>query len=298
MKASLHHLQLFYYVAKAQGISAAVKVIPFKVQQPAVSQQVKQLEADLGTILFERRPFKLTPAGEKLYKFLSSFFDNLENELSSAVDEIGVRVSFGCPSIISENYFPELIAAMKGEFSNLIPTVREVEGDSVFDSIVEHEIDLAVTLSNIPSSKRFQSKEIARLPMSIVVPANHRFAKQGFWAKSDLPNEKWVALQGNTGGNSDLIEGMAELGVSADFAVSTNSVEAALKYVMMGLGICLMAKPPKSLLEEKGLVAVPAVENFGEAALSVVWLSDSNVSSKILNYFIKQVRESAHKYIL
>jgi len=75
---NIHHLELFYYVARHGGITEAVRNIPYGIQQPAVSGQVAQLEEFLGVILFHRRPFSLTPAGDKLYKFIHPFFSNLE----------------------------------------------------------------------------------------------------------------------------------------------------------------------------------------------------------------------------
>ena len=60
---NLHHIELFYYVAKYGGITPAVRKMPYGIQQPAVSGQMLQLEAELGVKLFNRRPFALTPAG-------------------------------------------------------------------------------------------------------------------------------------------------------------------------------------------------------------------------------------------
>ena len=75
---NIHHLELFYYVAKHEGISGAVRNMPYGIQQPAVSAQVIQLENDLGITLFQRRPFELTAAGEELYGFIAPFFEGLE----------------------------------------------------------------------------------------------------------------------------------------------------------------------------------------------------------------------------
>ena len=75
---NIHHLELFYYVARHGGITEAVRNIPYGIQQPAVSGQVAQLEEYLGVTLFQRRPFALTPAGEKLYQFVQPFFANLD----------------------------------------------------------------------------------------------------------------------------------------------------------------------------------------------------------------------------
>ena len=64
---NIHHLELFYYVARHGGISEAVRHMPYGIQQPAISGQVGALEDYLGTTLFHRRPFALTPAGEELF---------------------------------------------------------------------------------------------------------------------------------------------------------------------------------------------------------------------------------------
>ena len=297
MSANLHHLQLFYYVAKAEGISASLRTIPYPVQQPAVSQQLKQLEKELGVVLFERRPFSLTPAGEKLFKFVSTFFDNLENELALVKNESGMRVSFGCPMVISSNYLPELISSMRDLFPNLLPCVKELEGIDIFGALFRRDIDIALTLAEVPSNKQLDSLQIASIPMSIIVPEGHSFASKGFWAKSDLKKQQWICLQGNTGGSSELTEGMAILGATPDFTISTNSVEAALNYVENGLGLCMMAAPPKSLIENRKLAVVDASENFGTVELSVVWSHDCSVSQKLLKSFIASCEALAKKYI-
>ena len=75
---NIHHLELFYYVAKHGGVSAAARRIPYGIQQPAISAQIIQLENNLGTTLFTRRPFKLTKAGEELFRFIEPFFGGLD----------------------------------------------------------------------------------------------------------------------------------------------------------------------------------------------------------------------------
>ena len=84
---NVHHLELFYYVAKHQGISAAVRHIPYGIQQPAVSGQMAALESSLGVRLFERVPFRLTAPGRKLFAQIEPFFaglDGLEDQLRDA----------------------------------------------------------------------------------------------------------------------------------------------------------------------------------------------------------------------
>ncbi len=74
---NIHHLELFYFVAKHGGIAAAVRNIPYGIQQPAVSGQIAKLEESLGTKLFQRRPFALSPTGTELFEFIRPFFETL-----------------------------------------------------------------------------------------------------------------------------------------------------------------------------------------------------------------------------
>jgi hypothetical protein len=75
---NIHYLELFYYVAKHGGIAAAVRKMPYGIQQPAVSGQIARLEEALGAKLFNRRPFSLLPAGAELFEFIRPFFDDVE----------------------------------------------------------------------------------------------------------------------------------------------------------------------------------------------------------------------------
>ena len=74
---NIHHLELFYFVAKFEGITSAVRKMPYGIQQPAVSGQILKLEEKLGIKLFNRRPFALTPAGGELYEYIYPFFCGL-----------------------------------------------------------------------------------------------------------------------------------------------------------------------------------------------------------------------------
>src|SRR5204862_752637 len=106
---NVHHLELFYYVARHGGIMEAVRNIPYGIQQPAISGQVAQLEEHLGVTLFHRRPFALTPDGEKLYKFIHPFFSNIDKvalELQGG-EERHIRI--GASSIILRDHLPSLL---------------------------------------------------------------------------------------------------------------------------------------------------------------------------------------------
>src|SRR3569833_7106 len=122
---NIHHLELFYYVARHGGIMEAVRNIPYGIQQPAVSGQVAQLEEYLGVVLFQRRPFALTPAGEKLYRFIQPFFSNLDAIASDLQGGKAHQMRIGTTTKKQHNQKPKHKQQMRKRYPNLRIALRE-----------------------------------------------------------------------------------------------------------------------------------------------------------------------------
>ena len=292
MDINLHHLKLFHYVAEARGISAAAKVIPYGIQQPAISQQLIQLEENLGVKLFIRRPFALTPAGERLYRFTSKTFNELDTLLENLKDEAGVRVRIAVPAVISAHFLPRIIADVLDVFPFLRPSIVEIEGNAAFSALFNGEIDIALTMADLPRSKQIVSSKIISLPLALIVPEQHHFALKGLWPKTDFSNIQWIAVQEATGGVDDLKTGLLNFGITPEFVASTNSIDAALNYVSMGIGLALMAQPPDSMLKTRGLKAIPMPNEFGGIDINVVRHKNSDIDRRIIEKFIEFTKKA------
>ena len=118
---NIHHLELFYFVAKHGGIAAAVRNIPYGIQQPAVSGQIAKLEESLGTKLFQRRPFALSPAGMELFEFIKPFFDNVEIVGEKLRQNRSPQLRIAAPSIVLHDYIPELLQKLRTKFPRVSP---------------------------------------------------------------------------------------------------------------------------------------------------------------------------------
>src|SRR6266481_3248947 len=116
---NVHHLELFYYVARHGGIMEAVRNIPYGIQQPAVSGQVAQLEEFLGVTLFQRRPFALTPPGERLYRFVSPFFSNLNAVASELQGGKERQIRIGASTIILRYPLPDLFQQLRRPYPDM-----------------------------------------------------------------------------------------------------------------------------------------------------------------------------------
>ena len=122
---NIHHLELFYYVARHGGISEAVRNMPYGIQQPAISGQVIQLEEFLGVTLFQRRPFSLTPPGRELYDFIKPFFDNLTPMAEKLRGGISQHLRIAASETVLRAHLPQILQELQKQFPKLKVTLRE-----------------------------------------------------------------------------------------------------------------------------------------------------------------------------
>lgn len=167
---NIHHLELFYYVAKYEGITAAVRKMPFGIQQPAVSGQILQLERDLGVKLFNRRPFALTPAGEELYDFVYPFFSRVPEIESRLRGEEAMHLRIAASASYLRNHLPDLLAEMRKEEPALRLTLREVTPNRIHGLLTGQQVDLAITGLYGRVGEGLQAVELTKLPLVLLVP--------------------------------------------------------------------------------------------------------------------------------
>lgn len=170
---NIHHLELFYYVARHGGIMPAVRNIPYGIQQPAVSGQIIQLEADLGIKLFHRRPFELTAAGQELFEFVRPFFSQVDQLGEKLRGGVAQSIRLAAPDIALRDHLPELLKFVRSRFPKLTLTLRAAHQPQVEDWLLRHEIDFAITLIEGRPSPGVNSEVLLEFPVALLVPQSH-----------------------------------------------------------------------------------------------------------------------------
>lgn len=244
---NLHHLELFYYVARHGGIMEAVRNMPYGIQQPAVSGQILQLEADLGLKLFNRRPFELTPAGQDLYAFVQPFF--------SQIEVVGERLRGGtvhslrlaAPVFALREHLPDLLQNLRARFPDIRLTLREAHQPEIVGLLERQEIDCAVTVIEGALSPQLQSEPLVALNSWFLVPRNHRAKTadellDGVAAGTErLP---LIALPANEAQPRRFRELTSKRGLEWTPSIEVTGLELIDTYVTNGFGIGLSLEIP------------------------------------------------------
>lgn len=243
---NIHHLELFYYVARHGGISEAVRNIPYGIQQPAVSGQVAQLEQFLGVVLFQRRPFSLTAAGEKLYKFITPFFSNLEAMTAELQGGQARQIRIGASTVVLRDHLPEFFRSLRKRFPLLKITLREGYQPELESFLQREELDLAVTIIDKRSSPGIQSAPLIELPLVLLVEKDSPIRSAEELWKRDRIDEPLICLPPGEGICRHFQQGLANIGVDWFPSIEVSSIDLIETYVANGLGIGISVLAPKS----------------------------------------------------
>lgn len=167
---NIHHLELFYYVAKHRGIVAACRHIPYGIQQPAVSSQIATLEVDLKVRLFNRRPFQLTPSGEQLWNGIAPFFSQLAGLEAEMRGEKSQELRLAGPTQVLRDHLPEVIAELQRSYPKLRLSLHDAGQRESEELILRGEIDVAVGVLEERLAAGLRAEVLIKLPLVLLVP--------------------------------------------------------------------------------------------------------------------------------
>lgn len=273
MSMNIHHLELFYFVARHGGISEAVRRIPYGIQQPAVSAQILQLEAELGVKLFQRRPFCLSPAGDKLFQFIHPFFHNLENVAEEIRHGGKSTLRLGASEIVLREHLPALMQDVREQFPKLKLVLRSAYQPELIEALKKEELDIAVTLleENLPGN--IQSLTLLKLPILLLVPKKSKIKDAENLLQDEVIREPLLCLPPGEIVCRRFQERLKQRGIEWAPTAELSSLELIQTYVENGYGIGLGVTIPGRTLPPK-LRALP-LKDFPPVEFAVLWRGES-----------------------
>ena len=241
---NIHHLELFYYVAKHQGVSAAARNMPYGIQQPAISGQILALEDYLGGPLFQRRPFSLTHAGEELFTFIKPFFDGLEGVEEKVRGGATQVVRLAAATIILRDHLPTMLQTLRGKFPKLKVLLREGVQPPIEKWLADQEVDLAVTVLDGTPPLGVQSEPLLEVPVILLVPKALKIASVEELLKRDRIEHTLISPPLNETITKNFQDYLARRGVVWPTGMEVNSLELVETYAASGFGIGLTLAIP------------------------------------------------------
>jgi DNA-binding transcriptional LysR family regulator len=272
---NIHHLELFYYVAKHGGISEAVRNMPYGIQQPAISGQVIQLEEFLGVTLFQRRPFSLTPPGKELYDFIKPFFDNLTPMAEKLRGGVSQHLRIAASEIMMRDHLPEILHELRSHFPKLKVTLREGYHPQVLTWLQQQEVDVSVgLLGTAKPPVGVNVIPLFKLPLVLLVTKSSKLkSAEELWQR-DRIEESLITVPSNEPIARAFQEGLARLKLDWFSSIEVSTVELVQTYVANGYGIGVTVGVPKMKYHPR--VRVLPLNGFEPVPFGVLWQGRRN----------------------
>ncbi|MGD8575729.1 MAG: selenium metabolism-associated LysR family transcriptional regulator [Thiohalophilus sp.] len=239
-------LQVFQTVARLLSFTKAAEEL--HMTQPAVTFQVRQLEEQFNTRLFDRthNRISLTEAGQRVYECANKIFE-LYAEMDNAVRELTGDVSgvliIGASSTIAEYMLPELLRDFKKQYPDVTIRLRVANTDGIVSMVENNAIDLGVVEAPV-SNKNLVVEECRTDKMVLIVPPDHELAKQEVVPVKQIADYPFICREEGSGTREVMLESMTQAGISSsdlNLSMELGSLEAIKGAVEAGMGVSVLS---------------------------------------------------------
>jgi DNA-binding transcriptional LysR family regulator len=267
-------LEGFYWVARTGGYAAAARAFPYPITQPAVFQQVRKLEDELGVRLFERvgkAEVRLTAPGRQLYEHAAPFFEGLpavERALKTA--PMARELSVAAEALILQQVLPGWIRRLQRRAPELRVDVRELAAPDP-EVVRSGDVDLAVAYFPSALPAGLASRQVATLSSFVVLPAGSEAARRPRFGLRQLAGETFVTYNPGTIHHELQRMALARSGATPARTVSASTTEAILGLVAAGVGCSLVPSIDEGALRRRGIVARAFAPGQGRFPVRAVW---------------------------
>jgi molybdate transport repressor ModE-like protein len=282
MAFKLRQLQYFVAVAEMGSISGAARQL--SVAQSAVTEAVKELESDLGAMLFDRsgRGVALTHKGQQFLRHAGRILEAVADARRTFADGAAPagELHLGASSLVAGYILADLLARFRRAFPSVAISAVEDSAEYLEHLLINGELDVAVMIvSRLREHAGLEAEILEQSAYRLWLPLGHPLASAQEVSLADVAAEKQIVL------TVDEIQETAEAfwrdhGLRPEIAFRTRSVEAVRSLVATGAGLAVLPDlvyRPWSL-EGDRIEARPTVEPLPPVRVGVVWRRGSRLS--------------------
>ncbi len=289
----LRHLRYFVVVAEELHFGRAAARL--HIAQPPLSQQIHQLEAELGVPLFQRttRRVTLTDAGRLFLEDARRILAQVEQAKQSARraqrGELG-RLVVGFVGSAASDVLPILLRAYRDRYAEVEVVLREMDTAEGLAALEAGTIQAGILRPPIDDPS-LACEVIRREPFVVALPKQHPLAQRAPIALPDLAGEPFILFPRRWGSGlyDNVISHCHQAGFSPRVVQEATEMSTIVGLVAAGIGISLVPASV-ALLRTAGVVYRALGESGLMAEMAVVWRRDEQ--SPVLDAFLEVARRT------
>ena len=268
--------QLRYLVALAEERNFTRAAASLHIAQPAMSQQIRRLEDELGLAVVERttRRVSLTDAGELLVvraRRILAELEAAETELQGLRGMFTGHVTIGAMHTMGPVDLSLALALFRERHPNVEFTVREQSSEEMAEMLRVDELDLAfLSVTEQVESHGLGLRQLVSEELVAVLPPRHRLGKRQQVRMAELADEVFISFRTGARLRELLVSAGREAGFEPRVTLESNESQRIRRLVSRGLGVAIL---PRSDAEGPGaeVEVVTLVQPRLERDITLAW---------------------------
>jgi LysR family transcriptional activator of glutamate synthase operon len=254
----LAQLRYFVTIAETASFTGAAQLL--HVSQPALSYQMKHLEEELGTRLFDRRGRRiaLTPEGELFLPLAQAVLFRADEAVRVLKEHLGVEVGeirIGCNPTVATYLVPSLVAAFHKDYPRV--RVEVIEGGDLELQQMVHTGSLDFAVVTAPGAPHtLDVTPLGSEYLHLVTPPGHRFADCASIDLGKLAWEDFVLPSNSYNLTAQIIDACRRAGFEPRVAYQAGSIAAVMNFVREGLGVTILPAVALQGLARQGVAVI------------------------------------------
>jgi DNA-binding transcriptional LysR family regulator len=269
--------QLRYLVALAEELNFTRAAAAEHIAQPALSQQIRRLEDEVGVGLVERttRRVRLTEAGELLVVRARRILAELEaaGDEMQAVRGVDVgHVTIGAIHTLGPIDLSLALATFHEAHPNVALTVREQPSDECAELLRNDEMDLAfLSVTERVESRGLELHQLLSEELMVLLPRDHALAARGRVRMADLANEHFISFRQGARLRELLFFAGRDNQFEPRVTLESNEAQRIRTLVSRGLGVAILPRSGAIAPQGADVVAAPLVEPSLRRDITLAW---------------------------
>ena len=236
--------QMRVFAAVARNLSFTRAARELHLTQPAVSQQVKLLEEEVGMPLFEHigRKVHLAPAGVELLRYTEQAMELLRQASESLSAMRGLkRGVLKLGAVSTAKYFaPSLLSAFKPAYPEVTIQFAVGNREEIIQQLAANEIDLVI-MGRPPRELETVAEPFAKHPLVLIASPRHPLARKRHIKLSQLATESFLIREEGSGTRASMERVFRERDVPIQVSMEVSSNETIKQAVMADMGISFIS---------------------------------------------------------
>lgn len=275
---SLNKLEIFALVVETGSFSAAAERL--LLTQPAISQHIQDLEAQLGVTLFKRgrRGVTLTPTGETLYAYTQRIL-RLVLEAETAVTDVRHikrgQARIGATPGVSMYLLPGWIRTFQRAYPNLTMALETAVTSKILAGVLAHALDIGLIEGELTDTERLASFVLREIDMYVIVGAGHDWCQHESVPVAALDGQPFITRSPDSQTRRWIDTLLAEHGVKPRIVAEFDNPEAIKQAVASGIGITILPEYAVHHEQARKVVRTVQLDNLVmQRTLKLVWDED------------------------